>query len=500
MDMTTTAFLAQTAAGAAEEPARTGFGVLVAVFGGLALLAVAWSWFVRPINLALGLGTTVAMWALSYLALLQPGQFGGELLFAAVVLCALAGGCCAGRYSAFGARGVSVGLVSAVFNLMVLGAFLGDRSSTGALERGLYVAGLFAASAVLGGVGHALGRRWARHASVPEPNAAALVAGVAAAAIFCMIVLGGLVTSLEAGLAVPDWPNSFGHNMLLYPIGEMKGGVFYEHAHRLFGMLVGAAMLAAWAVIFRTQRRALPRVLVSVVLLLVIVQGVLGGLRVTGQFTLSADAADLAPSTRDGIIHGVLGQIIFALAVVLPATATAWWAGAVPRALEGARALRMLPVLALGLLGVQLFLGVAMRHLQEPPTAEAGAKIPSWALHGHITVAIIVAVVAILAGLRCSHAVGLPVLQRSGKAVMHTVGLQLALGVAALVVVLVRRGAAVPWWEAVVTTAHQALGALLLAQVALLVAQAWRFVAAPGSATAVASSSASGVTPSEARA
>ena len=42
--------------------------------------------------------------------------------------------------------------------------------------------------------------------------------------VFILLVTGGLVTGLESGLAVPDWPNSFGHNMLLYPISEMKGG------------------------------------------------------------------------------------------------------------------------------------------------------------------------------------------------------------------------------------------------------------------------------------
>ncbi|MBL9140259.1 MAG: COX15/CtaA family protein, partial [Phycisphaerae bacterium] len=436
--------------GVNEVASKPGLGVILAIFAGLALLAAGWAWMVRPINLALGLGATVVMWALSFLALLQPGLIGGELIFGAVVLCVVAAGALAGRYRASGARGLSVGLVSATFNLMVIGAFLGESSQSSAATRGMYVLGVFAASGVLGVVGEQIGRRMfatsassASSATSPapsrEPNAAAMLCAITTAAIFFMVVIGGLVTSMEQGLAVPDWPNSFGHNMLLFPISEMKGGVFYEHSHRLFGMLVGAAMLATWVAVFRTQKRALPRALVSLVLVLVVVQGVLGGLRVTGGFTASAAAADLAPSTREGIIHGMLGQVIFALAAVTTLAATSRWASTPKLALPGARALRLLPVVALALLMVQLFLGVAMRHLQVPPTAETGAKIPAWAMHGHITMAIIVAIVAVIAGLRCSHVNELPMLKRTGKAVMHTVGLQVVLGVAALVVVLVRR-------------------------------------------------------------
>ncbi|MFN9956993.1 MAG: COX15/CtaA family protein, partial [bacterium] len=104
-----------------------------------------------------------------------------------------------------------------------------------------------------------------------------------------MIVLGGIVTGYEAGLAVPDWPNSFGHNMLLYPVSEMKGGIFYEHAHRLFGMLVGLSSFTLAALCWRHERRASIRWAASALLFMVCVQGLMGGLRVTGMFTLSQD-------------------------------------------------------------------------------------------------------------------------------------------------------------------------------------------------------------------
>jgi cytochrome c oxidase assembly protein subunit 15 len=69
------------------------------------------------------------------------------------------------------------------------------------------------------------------------------------------LITGGLVTGLKAGLAVPDWPTSYGHNMLLYPLAEMSGGKYVEHAHRLYGMLVGVtAITVAVSLFFFDQR------------------------------------------------------------------------------------------------------------------------------------------------------------------------------------------------------------------------------------------------------
>lgn len=58
-------------------------------------------------------------------------------------------------------------------------------------------------------------------------------------AAFPLIFMGGLVTSHGAGLSVPDWPNSYGYNMFLFPPSMWVGGIFYEHTHRLLGTLVG---------------------------------------------------------------------------------------------------------------------------------------------------------------------------------------------------------------------------------------------------------------------
>src|SRR5438045_9377619 len=107
-----------------------------------------------------------------------------------------------------------------------------------------------------------------------------VLALLTAAATFPLIFMGGLVTSHGAGMSVPDWPNSYGYNMFLFPPRLWIGGILYEHTHRLMGTAVGmlSIVLALWA--WRVERRRWVRWLATSVLLAVIFQGVLGGLRV----------------------------------------------------------------------------------------------------------------------------------------------------------------------------------------------------------------------------
>src|SRR5947209_11775627 len=65
-----------------------------------------------------------------------------------------------------------------------------------------------------------------------------------ALATLVLIAIGGLVTSHEAGMAVPDWPNSYGYNMFLFPISKWVGGILYEHSHRLLASFVGVLVVA----------------------------------------------------------------------------------------------------------------------------------------------------------------------------------------------------------------------------------------------------------------
>ena len=212
------------------------------------------------------------------------------------------------------------------------------------------------------------------------------------------------MTGLEAGLAVPDWPNSFGHNMLLYPVSQMKGGVYYEHAHRLFGMLVGLNAFTLAALCWRHEPRRWVRWLAFAVLAMVCVQGLLGGLRVTGRLTLDQDPSLLKPSTAIAIAHGVFGQIVFAtVAVIAAVTSGAWLRSGAPITGTAAAGTRVLAMIAPFVLLGQLFLGAAYRHLQIPPT-EAGKAIthPTWAMHGHLGFSIVALIVIILTASRLS--------------------------------------------------------------------------------------------------
>ena len=116
--------------------------------------------------------------------------------------------------------------------------------------------------------------------------------------------------------------------MFLYPISRMTGGIYYEHAHRLFGALVGLATLAVAGRLWRVEPRSWVRALAAAAVVVVAVQGLLGGLRVTGRLTLSTAVEDMAPSIGLAILHGVLGQVFLALMVVVAAATSRRWKSA----------------------------------------------------------------------------------------------------------------------------------------------------------------------------
>lgn len=416
----------------------------------------------------LGFGTAVAMWVLAYLAFMGPGLLAGELIFGMMLIAIGIGGAIAGAIG--GVRlAVRAGAMSALVNMLLIGSLFGRETPIVAALG--WVAGLWIVSIAVAAIGGVVGARHARGRPLPWsvtvhwPGAFAVVALVT---VFLLLITGGLVTGLEAGLAVTDWPNTFGHNMLLYPLSEMEGGVYYEHAHRLYGMLVGLTTLTLTWVTWRSDRRVSSRVLITLILVMVCVQGLMGGLRVTGHLTLSTSPEDMRPSTTLAIVHGVFGQVVFGSMALLTALLSRSWialsapmidggAGSVRRKSHPSagtdQALSALLVLALV---VQLVLGACYRHLQD------GTQ-PAWALHGHLTMAAVVLALAILVGLRAWGAHGdVSILRRLGIALVVLVSIQVVLGIAALVAVLVTSEGPVRIGEVVITTAHQATGAALL--------------------------------------
>ncbi len=340
-----------------------------------------------------------------------------------------------GRTGALG--GALAGLVS----LIAMGASRGEEQSAAgfALTLGGWVVLLTALGALAGYA--ARGRAW----SAPrEPAGWVPVLGViTAVSTLALITMGGIVTAAEAGLAVPDWPASFGENMFLLPHSKMTetSGVYYEHAHRLMGAFVGLSTIAILTLALAVGRGTLVKKLVFVALLLVIVQGVLGGVRVT-------EAA-----VGFAVFHAVSAQVFLALIVVIALASSRVWADA-PRSVAASR----LPLVALIILFVQIGLGAVARHFPD-----------SW--HGVITHAafsLVAACAVIAAGARASKTED-ALLRRLGKSCVHTVGLQMVLGVAALGVVMMTRDAeTAPALDLAVTTAHQVVGALLFSVTGLL--------------------------------
>src|SRR5260370_40340642 len=101
-----------------------------------------------------------------------------------------------------------------------------------------------------------------------------------AVATLLLICSGGMVTSKGVGLAVPDWPTTFGYNMFLFPVSKWIGGGLFEHTHRLIAATVGflTIILALW--LWRTEYRPAGKALVLAALAGGILQGILGGLPV----------------------------------------------------------------------------------------------------------------------------------------------------------------------------------------------------------------------------
>jgi cytochrome c oxidase assembly protein subunit 15 len=171
---------------------------------------------------------------------------------------------------------------------------------------------------------------------------------------FLLIIVGGLVTSKGAGMSVPDWPTTYGYNMFLFPYSKWVGGIFWEHSHRLIASGVGLVTLGLAAAAFFTEKRGWVKGLTVAAVILVCVQGLLGGLRVT----LYKDEI--------GIFHAALAQSFFGLFLIIAAVTgrgflAGKWTGDV-----AAGSLRWLAVLALILTYFQLGMAATIRHQHAP--------------------------------------------------------------------------------------------------------------------------------------
>lgn len=189
------------------------------------------------------------------------------------------------------------------------------------------------------------------------------LAGYAAFVAFSallLICLGGLVTSKGVGMAVPDWPTSFGYNMFFLPLEQWwgVGGIHDEHLHRLVASSVGVltVILAVWIHFARTAISV--RRLGWFAVGLVIFQGLLGGLRVVLD---KHSVAGTTLGTVFGVAHGLAGQSFFVLLGVI-----AWLLCPLSADRDDASTSRgqrlLLPYWGAALILLQLALGALMRH------------------------------------------------------------------------------------------------------------------------------------------
>lgn len=180
------------------------------------------------------------------------------------------------------------------------------------------------------------------------------------AATLFLIFAGGMVTSTGSGLAVPDWPLSYG---MVFP--PMVGGVFYEHGHRMVATAVGFLMLCLTIAIAVMETRRWVKVLAFAALGAVIAQGILGG--ITVMFFLP---------TAVSVAHGILAQTFFVLTIVLAYSQSIERAGREKRSMTVHCVFLKTAVVFLVLIYLQLLAGAVMRH------TESGLAVPDFPTMG----------------------------------------------------------------------------------------------------------------------
>lgn len=181
-----------------------------------------------------------------------------------------------------------------------------------------------------------------------------------------LIAAGGMVTSTDSGLSVPDWPTTYGWNMFMFPLSKMVGGIRYEHSHRLIASSVGFLTIVLTLWIWRVEPRRWVRALGFAALGAVILQGLLGGLTVL---------LFLPPPVSIG--HAGLAQIFFCIVLTIAAVTSPRWLR--ETASVDDPMLRRIALTTTVLVYVQILLGATMRH------TNAGLAIPTFPLaFGHL--------------------------------------------------------------------------------------------------------------------
>lgn len=369
--------------------------------------------------------------------------------------------------------GACAGMIAALVGLLLLGSKLTQTTDATAMNSvvakpsaPVIALGFVAFGAVLGAICSSLGANLPRAGSC-RPMGLHTFALTTIFAGAPLLFVGGLVTSTNSGMAVPDWPNTYGTNMFLYPLGpRVAPDIFFEHSHRLFGTLFGVTglVLLVWVLLAAKSNTGAKHVrwLTIAAFVGIVAQGALGGVRVL------MGSKDHAEDNRWlSMFHGVLAQLVFALVVAVAVKLLPRYRNSLQETIVAtaeSKKLRLLATAALHSSILQLLLGAMYRHLRS-----------THVLWTHIAFAFIVAAFGLMVGLvansmhakeddmRTAPMSALStVARRLGSWVVVCVALQFTLGWAAFL--FAGRGIqAETNIQALLRTAHQANGAAMFA-------------------------------------
>ncbi len=274
--------------------------------------------------------------------------------------------------------------------------------------------------------------------------------------ILCLILVswGGIVTSIEAGLAVPDWPTSFGSydpfiTGYTDPVDPdarwwQVGPILAEHGHRLLGILVGLWIvgLALWTLIADPRRWV--RIVAISAVGLIIVQGVLGGLRV---IWISIDLA---------VIHAMGAQIFFCTAAGLTLFHSQIWQEHSIENSPKIRCLRALIITTVIALYLQILFGALLRH------PGGGMDVTFVTIHAWGSM-IALSLVLVTCGYIREHFNDKPFLNRGAWWMLISLGVQIVLGMGTLTVLFFDSGQGTQSLvQVILSSSHLVIGTILM--------------------------------------
>ncbi|MDC1142878.1 heme o synthase [Planctomycetota bacterium] len=186
-----------------------------------------------------------------------------------------------------------------------------------------------------------------------------------------LIVVGAMVTTTKAGDTNPDWSLSFWQWFETW--WNSTGGRAWEDGHRVIGTTVGFFAIATAFAVWKGERNSPRRWLGLIVVIALMLQGVIGGLRVLvvshpefrdNVLHLTGGGADVeARRAIMAMFHGVIGQISFALlSIMVLVTSRQWISKITPKPSINGLSTRKLSRFVVFAAVLQLILGTIVRQ------------------------------------------------------------------------------------------------------------------------------------------